>query len=247
MNKWIILFIVIALSFISQAALVLDGDFASGTMSIPTASHTYIADTGSYIDAGWFNYPTTSPWSISGGALTRSFASGGNGGRSIGQLISASLVAGNYTFDFDYTWLSTDTAGDIWVQLYLYDNPSGSATLAYNDRMDLTGATEFTTPSGANFTISELATSGNLIAAQTAGTTAHIAFNLASSMGTGDLLGIRIGTLNAGGQTDATLTFDNIGISPVPEPATAGIFILGSLGVWITRRSLKKSKELADA
>lgn len=232
--------ILAVLTFVSRADIV-DGGFASGTL---ISAGTYIAASDTNIDQGWYEYDNGTQWDVVGGVLTRNFANLGNGGRSVAQIFSADFAAGNYIFDFEYNWTSTDTSGDIWVQLYLYDNLSGSSSLSYQDRMDLTGATQFTTPTGsANFSITELATSSNLIGSGTSGSFSSIliGFNLASDMGSGDLLAVRIGALNAGGDASAILQFDNV-FDIIPEPATFSMFGMGGLGAWIIGRSLRKSK-----
>jgi hypothetical protein len=222
---------------LSSRADIVNGDFSTATLLV-TANPTYVADANAHINQGWYEYDTATQWDIVGGALTRNFGNLANSGRSVAQIFSHNLTAGNYKFNFDYNWTSTDVTGDIYVQLYLYDNISGSSTLAYPTRMDLTGTTQFSTPTGnAEWTISQLATSGNLIGAGTSGSFSSVSidFTLASSMGTGDLMGIRIGSLNAGGQAAATLAFDNFSIT-IPEPSTAVLMLISGLGVLALRR-----------
>lgn len=219
-------------------AAIVNRDFAMATLNLNEGNTTYVADTNTDIGKGWYEYDTATQWDIVGGALSRNFGNLANAGRSVAQIFSDDLAANNYTFSFDYVWQSTDTEGDIWVQLYLYDNVPGTADLTYATRMDLTGATQFTTPTGnADWSISALATSGNLVAPQTTGSTISLPFTLSSSMGVGDLLGIRIGALNAGGSATGTLTFDNFSIAAVPESGTFALLAgFAALGLMVIRR-----------
>jgi hypothetical protein len=228
----------LAMPFFSPADII-NGDFSNPSLRANDGTASYVGDNNADINAGWTEYDTSGlQWNVIGGALVRDLTSTGNGGRSVAQVFSHNLSAGSYKFNFDYNWTSTDNTGDIWVQLYLYDNLSGSAALVYPTRMDLTGATQFTTPTGdANWTITELASSGNLIGAGTSGSFASLSldFTLAAPMGPGDLMGIRIGTLNTAGQTSATQAFDNFAIT-IPEPSSAVLLLVSGLGLLILGR-----------
>lgn len=215
-----------------SANLIPDGDLASGTVK-PANNNDRFADQEAHVDDGFFYGSwTEDAWTVTGGRLVRDFSLSGNSPRGVGAIWNAEHAAGNYALQFDYEWDSTDTTGNLIVEIYSYRDLGLDAHsiwgLVYADRMEVGNSHTFTPINGGNSNFEKtLLSSVNLATygVTTGVETYQLAFVLAEPLLApagdftyGDRLALRIYAENLGGDASGLLAFDNFQIVAASGP-----------------------------
>lgn len=241
MKKMMLVIAALAVAGLTQADIMVNGDFSS-TNIISSSSGISSSDLG----GGWQTY-TPYAWKIAGGETYRDSAVNSGSARAIAQLwenasdnwyasspvypttgaSAFTLGAGSYSLSITYNFNDVIDDDTLTIQLFSYDYTYGGGSKEFRSANAITTVNDLADPATSDrYTVTTLI--DTTLAETTGSQTVNLNFTLAADQ---EFMGIRF--LSGSDATD-TLTISNVEI--VPEPATVGMLGLGALISLLVRR-----------